>query len=165
MAEDSDYTPGAWSGHDFKDARSYYDSSAGRSYAAQATAATRASKDGLVPPRLTTGSMSPLVVMVDVTGSMGAWPATMFSKLPYLDIEGKEYLGPDLEISFAANTDLEDSFPLHVRPFKTGIDLKDELASFVIGGGAGPVSGCEAYEVGAAYYAFNTDLPDRKSVV
>jgi hypothetical protein len=29
---------------------------------------------------------------------MGDWPATMFSKLPYLENEGKEYLGEDFEI-------------------------------------------------------------------
>lgn len=158
MAEDSDYTPGAWKGHDFKEAKSYYDSSAGRSYAAQATQAQAMSATGLVPARISTQSTSPLVVMVDVTGSMGAWPKTMFSKLPYLDLEGKEYLGPDMEISFAANTDLNDAYPLHIREFKTGVVLKDELASFVVGGGAGPDSGCEAYEIGAAYYAYNVDM-------
>jgi len=158
MAEDYDYNPGAWKGHDFKSARAHYDAHAGRSYTkAKAAGKTAAS---MVPESISTESTAPLVIMVDVTGSMGSWPATMFSKLPYLDIEGKEYLGPDMEISFAANTDLHDAFPLQIRGFKTGTVLKDELESFAIGGGGGPVSGQEAYELGALYYAKNCDMPN-----
>jgi len=158
MAEDADFSPGAWKGHDFASAREFYADHAGRSYAEANAKGVEATS--LVPSSLTTQSTSPLVVMVDVTGSMTTWPAVIFSKLPYLDIEGKEYLGPDMEISFAANTDLDDGYPLQIRKFGTGPSLKTELSNFIIGGGAGPVGGQEAYEMGALYYAFNVDMPN-----
>ena len=87
MAEDADYSPGTWAGHDFSAARKAYDANAGRGYAT--AVATGVTATSLLPARLNTESMAPLVVMVDVTGSMGAWPGVMFGKLPYLDIEGK----------------------------------------------------------------------------
>lgn len=159
MAEDADYSPGAWQGHDFDSARKAYDANAGRAYTAAATTGVRAAD--LVPGRIRTESMSPLVVMVDVTGSMGTWPAVIFSKLPYLDIEGREYLGPDMEISFAANGDFQDKYPLQVRGFNSGVALKDELAKLLVEkGGSGPVSGQEAYEIGALFYASNVDMPN-----
>jgi hypothetical protein len=158
MAEDNDFTPGAWKGHNFRSARAAYSGVAQRSY----TAAKQSNKKALdmVPDSISTESTSPLCIMVDVTGSMGPWPQTIFSKLPYLDIEGKVYLGADMEISFAANTDLNDSYPLQIRDFHTGTVLKDELAEFVLGGGGGPDSGCEAYELGAQYYATNCKMPN-----
>ena len=33
----------------------------------------------------------PIVIVTDLTGSMHDWPGTIFSKLPYLDNELKEY--------------------------------------------------------------------------
>jgi hypothetical protein len=158
MAEDYDYNPGKWSGHDFKSARAHYDSHAGRSYAkAKSTGVTA---ESLVTDKISTSSTSPLVIMVDVTGSMGSWPATMFSKLPYLEIEGKEYLGADMEIAFGAVGDATcDKYPVQVRPFTKGIDLKDQLEQLVIEGGGGGGSR-ESYELGAIYYATNCDMPN-----
>jgi len=158
MAEDYDYDPGPWRGHDFKSARASYDKHVGRSYA-DASAKGKKAAD-LVPDSITTQSFAPVVIMCDVTGSMGTWPATMFSKMPYLDIEGKEYLGPDMEISFMAVGDATcDKYPVQVRPFSKGTDLKDQLEELVIerGGGGGHH---ESYELGALYCARNVHMPN-----
>jgi len=159
MAEDYDYDPGHWKGHDFKSARASYDAHAGRSYT-KAKTAGKTSSD-MVPARVSTQSTSPVVIMVDVTGSMGQWPATMFSKLPYLELEGQEYLGPDMEISWAAigDADKGDKYPLQVMDFTKGTDLKAKMEELIIEGGGGG-GGEETYELGALYYAKNCDMPN-----
>jgi len=157
MSESSSYDPGDWKGHDFTAARAAYDVHVGRAYA-EAKAENKRASD-MVPVSLSTNSPAPLVVLCDVTGSMDDWPRTIFSKLPYLEHEAKEYLGPDMEISFAATTDQDDSYPLQVHPFTKGTDLAKELSQFVVGGGSGPESAHEAYELAAAYYAFNCEMP------
>lgn len=157
MSETADYDPGCWKGHDFKDARKKYDVHVGRSYGDAVAKGKRAAD--LAPDRIKTRSKSPLAIMCDVTGSMGSWPATIFSKLPYLEIEGKQYLGDDLEISFCAFGDLySDKYPLQVRQFSKGTDLKVQLEALVIeGGGGGQVK--ESPEIAALYYARNVDMP------
>jgi len=159
MAETSDYDPGPWRGHDFKDARVAYDKHAGRSYG-EAVAAGKKALD-LVPKGIKTKSESPLVIACDVTGSMGEWPATIFSKLPYLEKEGQEYLGESMEISFAAIGDAVkgDKYPLQVRPFVQGTGLADEIKALVIEGGGGG-GGQESYDLAAEYYAENVDMPN-----
>ena len=157
MSESADYSPGDWKGHDFTAARKAYDVHVGRSYS-DAKADNKRVQD-LIPVKLTTDSPAPLVVLCDVTGSMGDWPATIFSKLPYLDNECKEYLGPDMEVSFGAMTDIDDAYPLQVRPFHKGLELKKQLEELVIGGGAGPEGAHEAYELAALYYARNVEMP------
>lgn len=161
MAEDSDYTPGPWKGHDFTAAKKAYDAHVGRSYA-------DATKSGvtlgdLVPESLSTNSSAPLVIVTDQTGSMGEWPAVMFSKLPYLEYEAKEYLGDDMEISWSAIGDAHSSpqeyYPLQVREFTHGVDLKDELEKLVIERkGGNQVT--ETYELAALYYARNVLMPE-----
>ena len=157
--ETTDYDPGPWRGHDFASARKAYDRHAGRSYG-EAIAAGKKASD-LVPNKIKTNSESPLVIACDVTGSMGEWPATIFSKLPYLEIEGKEYLGETMEISFAAIGDCVkgDKYPLQVRPFVQGTDLKKELEALVVEGGGGG-GGEESYDLAAAYYAENVEMPN-----
>ena len=158
MAEDYDYNPGHWQGHDFRSARAHYDRHVGRSYTKAKAKGTTASD--MVPASVRTESTSPVVIMVDVTGSMGKWPATMFSKLPYLELEGQEYLGPDMEISWAAIGDAVkgDRYPLQVRDFTKGTDLKVKLEELIIEGGGGG-GGEESYELGALYYATNCEMP------
>ena len=101
-----------------------------------------------------------MVIACDVTGSMGDWPATIFSKLPYLDLEGKEYLGEDMEISFAAIGDLyTDKYPIQVREFVSGKDLEKVLKKLIIEGNGGGQS-CESYEAAAYYYANFVEIPN-----
>jgi hypothetical protein len=157
MSETADYNPGHWKGHDFGAARKKYDAHVGRSYG-DAVATGKKAAD-MAPDMIKTKSKAPLAILCDVTGSMGKWPATIFSKLPYLEIEGKEYLGDDLEISFCAFGDVySDNYPLQVRKFSKGTDLKIQLEALVIeGGGGGQVK--ESPEVAALYYARNVEMP------
>ena len=158
MAETADYDPGPWSGYDFKSAKATYDAYAGRSYSDAITKGI--TKADLVPVSIETESEAPLVIACDVTGSMGEWPATIFSKLPYLDIEGREYLGETMEISFAAIGDcFSDSYPLQVQKFVGGKLLEDSLQKLVIEGGGGGTSQ-ESYDLAALYYARNVKMPN-----
>jgi hypothetical protein len=159
MSESNDYNPGDWAGHDFGAARKAYDAHAGRSYDKAVSAGKKAVD--LVAATIETQSQFPLIIRCDVTGSMGAWPATIFSKLPYLDIEGKQYLGPDMEVSFGAIGDavMGDKYPFQVRPFGKGTDLAEQLKGLVIEGGGGGDK-CESYELSALYDARNVKCPN-----
>jgi hypothetical protein len=158
MSESGDYDPGVWRGHDFGSARDVYDAHAGRNY----DDAKKTGRDPgkMVPRNLVTESESPLVIACDVTGSMGEWPATIFSKLPYLDLEGQEYLGKGMEISFAAIGDAYcDDYPLQVQPFSKGKGLEASLKKLIIEGGGGGQK-TESYDIGALYYARNVEMPN-----
>jgi len=158
MSESGDYNPGPWRGHDFKSARAAYDVHVGRSY--DEARASNKKRDDVLPKSVKTDSESPLVIACDVTGSMGDWPATIFSKLPYLDHECKEYLGKGMEISFAAIGDANcDHYPLQVRPFCSGTAMKKRLEELIIEGGGGGSSE-ESYDLAALYYSRNVDMPN-----
>lgn len=158
MSESGDYSPGVWSGHDFASARKSYDATAGRSYDA-AVSAGKATKD-LIAENVETESTCPLIVVIDETGSMGEWPKIMFSKLPYLEHETKEYLGDDAEFCFMAIGDAHnnETYPLQVRPFAKGLDLKKRLNELVIEGNGGG-SGSETYELAALFAAEKISMP------
>jgi len=158
MSEAGDYDPGPWRGYDFKSARKRYDRHVGRSY--DDARRSRKPKKDIWVPSLTTNSESPLVIACDVTGSMGDWPATIFSKLPYLDLEGKEYLGKDMEISFAAVGDAySDDYPLQVRQFTSGKGLEKKLKELIIEGNGGGQTN-ESYDLCALYYSRNVEMPN-----
>lgn len=158
MSESGDYDPGPWTGYSFTSARASYDRHVSRSYDDAVSAKVDPGK--LVPTSLETKSESPIVIACDVTGSMGEWPATIFSKLPYLDLEGQEYMGKTMEISFAAVGDAHcDSYPLQVREFTKGKSLEKELKKLIIeGGGGGQIM--ESYDLAALYYANNVKMPN-----
>lgn len=157
MSESGDYNPGPWTGHDFREARKKYDVHVGRSYE-DAVTSRKAGKE-LVVPFLKTDSESPVVIACDVTGSMGEWPSVIFSKLPYLDLEGKEYLGKTMEISFCAVGDVySDKYPLQARPFSSGTEMKKRLEELVIEGKGGPGTN-ESYDLAALYYSRNVEMP------
>ena len=168
MSEAGDFNPGHWKGHDFGTARKDYDRHVGRSYtdARSSPHSTRSGRritgkrlEDLISPTLSTESTSPLVILCDETGSMGEWPATIFSKLPYLELEGQEYLGKDMEICFGAIGDAYvDKYPLQIRPFTKGVDLKARLLELVIEGGGGWQT-TESYELPALYFARNVTMP------
>lgn len=156
MSESSDYSPGVWAGHDFKSAKAVYAGVVSRSYA-DATAAGK-DPDSLVPDTLTCNASAVLTVITDVTGSMGTWPQTIFSKLPYFEHEAQEYLGDDLQIGFGAVGDANsDRYPVQARPYTSGLALKDEMEELIIEGNGGG-GGQETYELAALYYARNVYL-------
>lgn len=159
MSESGDYTPAAhWKGYDFASAkRSYADKVISRGSVDPVTIGL--DKKSLVPASLVSDAEANLVIACDVTGSMGKWPGTIFSKLPYLEFETKEYLGDSIGISFAAIGDgHHDQYPLQVRPFVNGIELKTSLEKLIIEGGGGGSSE-ESYDLAAAYYAYNVSFP------
>lgn len=156
MSEAGDWDPGPWRGYDFRSARKVYDAHVGRSYDDAVHKSVKL--ENLIPASLKTDARSPVVIACDVTGSMGEWPATIFEKLPLLDLEGKEYLD-DLAISFAAVGDAyyNDRYPLQVQEFGRGKELTDRLKALVIeGGGGGSVQ--ESYDLPALYYAHNVKM-------
>jgi hypothetical protein len=153
MSESADYTATSWvPSHDYKDARAAYTSSVvDRSYSA-ATAARVSARD-LVLPDLNIDTPS-LIVVTDVTGSMGKWPAVMFGKLPYLRHELKQYLGEDAKLIMAAVGDAySDNYPLQIKkPADTFEEAKEALEGLVIEGNGGGQTK-ESYELAAAYFA------------
>ena len=156
MSEGGDWSPGVWTGYNFKSARTAYDKHAGRSY--DDAVAKKVSVNKLVTKSLETNAKSPLVIACDVTGSMKEWPAVIFEKLPLLDLEIKEYLD-DPEISFAAVGDAySDNYPLQVQKFSSGTDLTDRLKELIIEGNGGG-STQESYDLAALYYARNIKMP------
>jgi hypothetical protein len=162
MSEAGDYVPAPhWQGtiDNFKSARAAYDDHRKRSY--DDAVQKNVSVDDCVPESISTDSEAPLVICCDVTGSMGTWPAVIFSKLPYLEYEGQEYLGDGMEISFAAVGDgpRGDKYPLQIRPFAKGKEMKDQLEKLIDeqGGGGNQVEG---YDLAAVYYAHNCEMPE-----
>ncbi len=166
MPEDSDYTPAPWSaGTSFSSARAAYDASAGRSYS-EAISKGVTSGD-LVPDKVSSDAASPIVLVFDVTGSMGTWPAVMFSKFGYFDHEVDFYTDHDYEVCVAAVGDHNygdessrggsDKYPLQVRPFGKGKDVAEALTKLVNerGGGGNSV---EAYNLAAVYFANNCEI-------
>lgn len=158
MSESGDFDPGPWRGHDFHSAYRRYDSHVGRSY--DDAVSKNTAKTDLVEPSIATDCVNPLIILTDVTGSMGEWPKWMFSKLPYLELEAKEYLGDDLEIAFGAIGDAYcDSYPLQIRPFTSGTDLKTRMEELIVeGGGGGQIQ--ETYEIGGCYCVHNVLMPN-----
>lgn len=157
MSEAGDFNPGPWKGHSFTSARQAYKKHVDRGYGN----AVNSGKDpkSLVPSELTTNSPAPLIIACDVTGSMEDWPTTIFSKLPYLELEGQEYLGKGMEICFMAVGDaFTDRYPLQARPFTKGTKLKKRLTELVVEGNGGGQSK-ESYDLAALYCARKISMP------
>jgi len=159
MAESADYDPGDWRGYSFKDAQATYTADAGRGY--QEAVQTGVEVSSLVPPFIESMAQRPLIIIFDVTGSMGQWPAVGFGKLPYLDKECPWYLGTDMQISFFAVGDdhMGDKFYLQVRPFASGLALVNHLKELKIEGGGGGDK-MESYEMAALYCNQNVRTPN-----
>ncbi|HEX9925444.1 MAG TPA: hypothetical protein VGD99_22500, partial [Anaerolineae bacterium] len=93
----------------------------------------------IIDPRkhIRTESANPLIVAVDVTGSMANWPFEIFDRLPLLYNTLSQYRD-DLEICFAAIGDgAVDRWPLQVTTFAGGFDLEQLLGSLFGEGGGG----------------------------
>ncbi|MCK6504727.1 hypothetical protein L6R53_15195 [Myxococcota bacterium] len=84
-----------------------------------------------------TASTNPIIVAVDVTGSMARWPFEIFDRLPLLYTTLQAYR-EDAEILFAAIGDAGvDRWPLQVTTFASGFDLEQQLGAIFGEGGGG----------------------------
>jgi hypothetical protein len=105
-----------------------------------------------------TESANPLVVAVDVTGSMASWPAEIFDRLPLLYNTLSQYR-EDLEICFAAIGDaVVDDWPLQVTSFASGYDLEQLLGSLYGEGGGGDAP--ESYGLFAHWLNTHVEIPN-----
>jgi hypothetical protein len=86
---------------------------------------------------ITSHSKNPLIIAIDVTGSMAQWPYEIFDRLPLLFNTLTQYR-EDLEICFVAIGDaVVDRWPLQVTSFANGYDLEQLLGSLYGEGGGG----------------------------
>lgn len=108
--------------------------------------------------RVSTESTNPLIVAVDVTGSMASWPAEIFDRLPLLYNTLSQYR-EDLEICFAAIGDATfDQWPLQVTTFASGFDLEQLLGSLYGEGGGGDAP--ESYGLFAHWVNTHVEIPN-----
>jgi len=114
----------------------YYDrevetSAPGQSSDAAVAALSRSGADPATNPRdrvLTTDAATPIVVCMDITGSMNDYPKIIYDKLPmfYGQIMIQNYVkDPALSFSFYAYA--TDSIPLQVSDFARGNDIDEWL--------------------------------------
>lgn len=146
-------------GESGKDAR---EAAARRAAAAgpRAYGAHRAPNPAMVDPRkrIRTESKNPLVVAVDVTGSMARWPFEIFDRLPLLFNTLSQYR-EDLEICFAAIGDAGvDRWPLQVTEFAHGYDLEQQLNALYGEGGGGDAP--ESYGLFAWWLEHHVETPE-----
>lgn len=103
-------------------------------------------------------SKNPLIVAVDVTGSMQRWPFEIFDRLPLLYNTLSQYR-PDLEISFAAIGDgVVDRWPLQTTGFSKGFELEKHLKALYGEGGGGDEP--ESYGLFAHWAASHVRTPN-----
>ncbi|MHA1148854.1 MAG: hypothetical protein ACTSR8_11510 [Promethearchaeota archaeon] len=129
-------------------------------------------KVALPPPVdkvLLTKAKFPLVVAVDVTGSMRTLPALFFEKLCILYNEVLFFLPEELkdsfEISFAAIGDAyTDQAPIQITDFAKGFELDKNIKTlYPEGGGGGQAR--ETYELIAYYYLKRCEIPEALKTV
>ena len=104
-----------------------------------------------------TDSGNPLIIAVDVTGSMASWPAEIFDRLPLLYNTLSQYRD-DLEICFVALGDAAvDRWPLQTTTFASGFDLEQLLGSLYGEGGGGDAP--ESYGLFAHWVNTHVTIP------
>jgi hypothetical protein len=107
---------------------------------------------------ISSASKNPLVVAVDVTGSMQRWPFEIFDRLPLLFNTLAQYR-PDLEVSFAAIGDaVADRWPLQATEFARGYSLEDNLKAIYGEGGGGDAP--ESYGLFAHWVNTHVSTPN-----
>jgi len=107
--------------------------------------------------RIATTSNNPVIVAIDVTGSMASWPFEIFDRLPLMFNTLSQY-HPDVEISFAAIGDAKvDRWPLQVTPFASGYDLEQLLGALYGEGGGGDAP--ESYGLFANWVNTHVEIP------
>ena len=120
----------------------------------------RKPKEKIVDPKkhISTKSKNPLIIAVDVTGSMSSWPGEIFDRLPLLYNTLSQYR-EDLEICFAAIGDEKvDDWPLQVTDFASGYDLEQLLGSLYGEGGGGDAP--ESYGLFAHWVNEHVTVPE-----
>ena len=116
----------------------------------------------IIDPRkhVSTESPNPLIVGVDVTGSMADWPFEIFDRLPLLYNTLSQYR-EDLQICFAAIGDAGcDRWPLQVTTFASGYDLEQLLGSLYGEGGGGDAP--ESYGLFAHWVNTHVEVPNAR---
>jgi len=102
-------------------------------------------------------STNPIIVAVDVTGSMARWPFEIFDRLPLLYTTLAQYR-EDAEILFAAIGDAGvDRWPLQVTSFASGYDLEQQLGAIFGEGGGGDAP--ESYGLFAHWVENHVKVP------
>ncbi len=108
--------------------------------------------------RIRSESKNPVIIAVDVTGSMASWPAEIFDRLPLLFNTLSQYR-PDVEICFAAIGDgTVDRWPLQTTTFASGFDLEQLLGALYGEGGGGDAP--ESYGLFAHWVNTHVEIPN-----
>lgn len=134
-------TPGAYAYSEATKAKRAEDEKKAKAHGPRTYADRGGPNEQLTSPKkvLTSQSPNPLIVAVDVTGSMQRWPAEIFDRLPLLYQTLSQYR-PDLEISFVAVGDSKcDRWPLQTTAFANGFDLDTQLKALHGEGGGGDI--------------------------
>lgn len=162
--------PKSWKGkasYDFGSARARYDKAAKDAGISKRTYSRNREPDmSLVDPRgkvLSSDSTDPVIIAVDVTGSMSSWPGEIFDRLPLLYQTLAKYR-PNLELSFAAIGDATcDNYPLQVSDFSSDIkQLEANLKALGCeGGGGGHIT--ESYELFGHFMDTHCKTPNATS--
>ena len=145
--------------------RDVFSSSSSASWGSSSTSASKLSSsslDSLMNPKgkiLKSGAKTPIIIMLDVTGSNINFARLVYDKLPmfYGQIEQKGY-AEDFEIAVCAVGDAyTDKYPLQISEFSKGIELDSWMEKLVLeGGGGGQKS--ESYELAAHYLTEMTEF-------
>jgi hypothetical protein len=117
-------------------------------------------KEKIIDPKkhIRSESNNPLIIAVDVTGSMASWPFEIFDRLPLLYNTLSQYR-EDLEICFAAIGDAAvDDWPLQVTTFASSYDLEQLLAALYGEGGGGDAP--ESYGLFAHWVNTHVTIPN-----
>lgn len=135
-----------------------YSTYSARASAAMSRSSAARETDPKVCKTVSTDAANPVVIGVDVTGSMSTWPKVIWDKLPmfYGQIMIQGYL-KDPAVSFAAVGDYNDQAPLQVCDFAKGDKLDDEIKKIWLEGGGSGGSGvdglpAESYGLFGYYY-------------
>lgn len=102
---------------------------------------------------------NPIVVAVDVTGSMGNWTKIIYDKLPMFwgEMDKNAYL-PDPSICIVGVGDAySDQAPLQVCNFAQGQAIDEQIAKLYLEGNGGGQK-CESYELMAYYFNAHCDI-------
>ena len=163
--------PNKWKGskkYDFGSARARYDAAAVSAGATgpRSYSFSRTPNMSLVDPRgkeISSDSTDPIIVGIDVTGSMALWPGEMFDREPLFCQTLAKYR-PNAEFCFCAIGDANsDQYPLQVTGFTK--DIKELEANIKAlgceGGGGGQIM--ESYELFAQFMNTKCKTPNATS--